>query len=338
MVLRDGGERAGDVLGSEQSAPPLTQPTAGATAEPTASPTVDPTSVPTSKATTAPALEPAPAETVTARPVPRQRSSAPEQAPDDGTGYGATPGVVTHRYSATKRTYTATTQGITLTATFSTTRARTGESVTIDLTASRGEPSCCGLFALYGDGADDTSQDSACPQPRTTQRSATFEHTWNKAKRWVLQLQASQSGCDAGGGSTHVVMRVSIDITPGTTTSNGPSQPTVKVDQSTPPRPGDTSYASYFGTARDSDGYLTKLVLDYGDGTAPKTFRGDLRECRNGPGGQPGVSDADLPYDPPHQHHYTQPGEYVVTLTAYSAGCDGRAVQTGSASFTYVAS
>jgi hypothetical protein len=319
--LRVDGPAAAPVVEAPTTPVPTATPTrAASTATPPARPTTTASATPRTPVATAP----------------RTAASSPERAPDDGTGYGVAPGVVTHRFDPSRKTYSASREGISLTATFSTVRAKTGQPVTITVKGSRGEPTCCSLFALYGDGQSSTSQETACPQPVTTSRTATFEHTWNRAGKWVLQLQANESSC--GGGDAYALMRVTVEITAGTTTSNGPAKPTVKVDRDQQPRPGDDSYAAYYGHAEDEDGWISRLVLDYGDGTAPRTFGGSPRACQEGRGGQPNPSYADLPYDPPHTHHYEAPGEYVVTLTAYSTGCDGRSEQSAKASFTYVAS
>jgi hypothetical protein len=133
-------------------------------------------------------------------------------------------------------------------------------------------------------------------------------------------------------------MTVDVEILPGTYSSNGPDP--VRVDVGThqsATRPDDPYWVSFSGMAQETDGYISRMELDVGDGSPVVVFPGDSRPCRTGSTGQPIDSDAELPgptgptYEPSHEHRYPQKGTYTVTLRAWSTGCDGRDVQTGTA-------
>jgi hypothetical protein len=283
-----------------------------------------------------------------AQPTPRAAASATtstrpvdtgaDSAPDDGSGYGSSPDTVRHRFDPGRTTYTVTKGDVTLMARFSTMRAPSGTPVDLVLEATSGAPSCCSLGVWYGDGAgkhqDGPFQPPQCPNVTGTSSRLDAAHTWNKAQRWVLLIQASRTGCD-NKDTVYLAMQVTIEITPGTSTSNGPFQPWVHVNESAAPVEGDRSYMSYYGEARDDDGWISRLELDYGDGSPPVSFPGDENDCRQGRGGQPLESRAFLPHDPPHTHRYEAADTCTVTLRAWSEGCNGREVQTGVATYTY---
>lgn len=115
--------------------------------------------------------------------------------------------------------------------------------------------------------------------------------------------------------------------TDGELRTQGPITPTVEGGQSYHTNLFDWSYVTVWADARDDDGYITRLVVDYGDGTPPLSFPGDPNPCEVGANGWPLASSAAVPFHPPTTHHYAQPGDYRKTVTVYSAGCDGSSEQ-----------
>ena len=71
-----------------------------------------------------------------------------------------------------------------------------------------------------------------------------------------------------------------IDIAPGTSSGQGPSLPVVQVDNSTPPpkHQNDSAWMTLWGHARDEDGFIKKLIVEWGDGSS-QTFAGDVNGC-----------------------------------------------------------
>lgn len=77
----------------------------------------------------------------------------------------------------------------------------------------------------------------------------------------------------------------------------------------------------------DDDGYVRRLDVDWGDGSAPETLGAEPDGCGAGP---------IFVRRAHHQwatHIYTRPGTYRVTATATSAGCDGRFRQVARAHY-----
>ena len=310
-------------------------PTATPTPEPTAVPSA--TASPTASPTRPPRHAPLPVAAETSA-VPRPtKSAAPIDAAPD---HGSEPVTHTFDYDPGRTTYSFTDEGIALTATFSAMQAKTGQEIAIDITGRGGAKECCHIGVYYGDGGSDDKQfpGDCLTEPKDLRtQSLHVTHPWNRAKRWLMQIQTGEAGCESGPDQKSLVIQVYLDITPGTYSSNGPLKATIAFDESTPPQPGDPSYASYYGDVSEKDGYLTELVLDYGDGTSPKVFPGDPEPCREGAGGQPLTSHARLPSNPPASHHYDAAGTYTWKLTAYSAGCGGKDIQTTVATYTYTA-
>lgn len=264
---------------------------------------------------------------------PRQTGSVPPDVAaslrgETGDGLGPhPPGSVTFPYRAGQTTWDATSNGVQLHLSISA-GARVGVPMTWTMTARDGDGDCCGVYVVYGDGYTAPSQlDCLKLGSGTMQR----QHTFNKPGRHYFLVQGTSDHCNRNGE-----IFGSFDVGPGTSTAQGPTLPTVQLDSSTPV-PGherDPYYVTLWGHAEDEDGYMTKLVVTYGDGTS-KTFGGDPNPCQTGRDGWPVSSYADLPYDPPTPHHYTKPGQYTITLTAYSAGCDGSMVQTAKATYVW---
>ena len=294
----------------------------GTSAGPTATPTPSPTptrtrATPTAKArpatTTAPETDPTATST---------RSSGTY------TDYGPRPpGSVTVPYRAGQTSWDVTADGIRIRV--SMTPAKVGEPMTWTVNASSPDAACCSIYILYGDGYG-TSNGVPCDDPDP---SMAYRHTYNGSGRREFMVQVETERCQHGSQG---VVYGAFDIAPGTPTAQGPALPTVKFDSSVPVKghESDPRYVTLWGEAADEDGFITKLVVDFGDGTS-RTFDPDNVPCQRSMDGWPTASQGSLPYDPPPYHVYKTPGTYRITLTGYSAGCDGSMVQTGRASFTW---
>jgi hypothetical protein len=94
----------------------------------------------------------------------------------------------------------------------------------------------------------------------------------------------------------------------------------------------DTLAVAVYAVAQDIDGYVTKFVIDYGDGTRV-TRAGSQTSCRLGGDGWPTGDAVSLAGAP--QHTYAVAGTYRVKVIAYSTGCDGTDLQSGSKAFTW---
>ena len=293
-----------------------TTPTPSASTSPTPTPTPKPTAT-----TAAPTASPTPRDTPTA--------AATRSSGGGYTNYGPRPpGTVTAPYVPGQRSWDVTSNGFRIRV--SATAAKAGTPMTWTVDASSGARGCCAVYLLFGDGYGATpTMECDAPDP-----SVSYTHTYNRGGRKEFMVQVGDSrSCGASGDGG---LYGTFDVADGPSTSQGPSLPVVKFDTSTPVpgHEGDHRYVSLYAEAQERDGHLTKLVVDFGDGTS-KSFAGDQNPCRRSPDGWPTGSMVWLPHDPPPYHRYAKPGTYRLTLTAYSAGCDGRQVQTGKASFTW---
>jgi hypothetical protein len=314
LVTRDGGGTA--------SLSALPAPAGETTTSPTPPESPAPSESPT------PSETPSPTASTTPKPKPTRTSESPA-AVATYTDYGPRPpGSVTVPYRAGQTSWDVTSGGIRFRV--SMTPAKVGVPMTWTISTS-GPAGCCAVGILYGDGYGDPDNGLPCDDKDPT---VSYTHVYNGSGRREFMAQAVGS---CGRGEETAAVYGAFDIAPGTPSAQGPHLPVVKFDSSTPVKghEGDHSYVSLWGEADDRDGYLTKLVVSFGDGTS-KTFDGDGNKCQQGMDGWPAYSHAMLPYDPPAYHHYTKPGTYTLTLTAYSYSCDGKQQQTGKASFQWV--
>jgi PKD repeat protein len=78
--------------------------------------------------------------------------------------------------------------------------------------------------------------------------------------------------------------------------------------------------------ATDADSYVSRLTLDWGDGSAATNFDYPLSACQAAPSSQ--AADAN--------HRYATAGTYVVRLIVTSVRCDGSDAQTESSETTVI--
>ena len=71
----------------------------------------------------------------------------------------------------------------------------------------------------------------------------------------------------------------------------------------------------------DADSYVSRMTLDWGDGSVPTIFAYPLSSCHDGPSNQ--AADTN--------HGYAAPGRYTVRLIVTSVACDGTGAQTATA-------
>lgn len=308
-----GRDRLSSAAGSPDASTSEAQSTSAATpTRPAASPTQDPTS----------------AATATALPT----ANASDSTPSDGLG-PRPPGSVSVPYSSGQHSWSGTSDGIHLSMSMSPTTPKAGELVTFHITASGADDDCCGIYVVWGDGQVDPGNGVDCMSGlgHGGSNSVTWQHVYNKSGRHTFLLQGISHHCDHNGE-----LYGSLEIGAGVSTSQGPSLPVVETSQSTRPagHESDPSWISLYGHASDRDGYLTSFLVTWGDGTS-QTFDATVDACQRSRDGWPGASEAWVPHEPPPAHHYAKPGDYTVTLTAFSTGCDGKQRQSGHSSFAY---
>jgi hypothetical protein len=286
----------------------------------------------TSSSTPSPSATPTPPLTASPTASAGAASGASDSSPDSGDGLGPHPqGSVVVPHTAGQHTWSGTSNGTSIRASISPQDPTAGSPVTFTVHVSGPTNDCCAVYIVFGDGG--TTGGTSCPLP-TTGGSAThsFTHVYNKPGPHHLLIQAISCHRQDSGE-----LYGTIDIGDGPSTAQGPQLPVVKFSQSTPAKDPEYRTVTLWGQAGDEDGYITKLVVTFGDGTS-HTFAGDGNPCTRTTDGWPGPSEATLPYDPaPYAHRYSKPGTYTLRLTAYSAACNGTDVQHASATFTFTA-
>jgi hypothetical protein len=147
----------------------------------------------------------------------------------------------------------------------------------------------------------------------------TVKHAWrNPGDYTVTVTVTSEDPCDSSVGEESHTLRIPVAVRPGEVTSNGPQAPYTDFVGHMYGEDENATTVTLEWTLRDYDGYIGSLLADWGDGSAPERVRNTQNPCEDGDGD----------YYPPGtwsggaSHEY-EPGEYTVTLTFASTGCDG---------------
>ncbi|MGB8651527.1 MAG: hypothetical protein WCD35_12800, partial [Mycobacteriales bacterium] len=165
-------------------------------------------------------------------------------------------------------------------------------------------------------------------QPQPGSLSVAYDHAWRHAGTFPVTVEVT-SGGGCGPYPPAVESRtvhLQVSIGDGPETSNGSGSPTVR--RVAYGHPGGTRL-SLDADPYDTDGWVTKVVVDFGDGTAQVVHDPGLSGCDDGggayyPGTQPGqTSDS-------WTHQYATKGSYTITFVITSTGCDGADAQTFS--------
>lgn len=287
----------------------------------------------------------APPTTVTTAPTPAKAKPATTttkaHASGGDDGYGPEPpGLPKFSYEPGRTVWEATHNGIALKISIDTATISMGQSVTFSIDATSSDKPCCGIGLLFGDGSQSNVGQQTCPNGPTGPgtRHTTFKHTYNKAKQWTFYLNAWTGNCDVQGDVGG--LKGVINVEPGQSSPQGPSLPTVTVDQTIYRETYVPGTFQVYAHGVDEDGYITRFEVDWGDGSPIETAPGDPAGCRPNLAGWPAKSDAWMPSNPPRQHTYYAGGNgktFTITVTAVSVGCDGQGEQRGSGTFNFFA-
>ena len=241
------------------------------------------------------------------------------------------PGSTVYAYSPGRDSWSATGDGITLHVSMSPAHPHAGQTVTFSFNATA-PAKCCKGFILFGNGRATDNGTDCMEFPAGTGLSTSYTTIYNKSGRYEFEAVAYARSCDHNAG-----FYAWIDVADGTSSGQGPALPVVKIDSSTPKsgHEGDPAWLTLWGDATDDDGYITKLIVDWGDGTTD-SFPGDGGPCQEAADGWPAGTEAMLPGEPnPPYHHYRSYGSFRVTLTAVSTACNGSDVERGHASMSW---
>ena len=245
------------------------------------------------------------------------------------------PNAVAFAYQPGRNSWEAISNGVTLRIAMDPATPRVGEPVRFHVEASYGNAKCCGLFLMHADGGRDSQGGSSTPEECAIEQpgpgSADFTHVYNQPGTWEFSFQASTRCENIRYSDLHGY----VDVAPGMSRSQGPELPKAFISEARAPSdPIDRSTVKVWAKGTDEDGYITRIVIDFGDGTPAVTRAGEPNACRLTPSGWPAASWA-FTVEPFPTHHYSAPGTYTVSATIVSAGCDGSEEQTSTATMAY---
>ena len=291
-----------------------------------------------------------PVATTTTAPQP---APAPTSTPSSAGSTGApplpghrTPGAVVTPFKAGRTEWTGVSNGITLRLVMTTPSPRAGEPVTFLVEASMPAGAmCCHLMLQFGDGSEGVyppyaplGDRSPCSARELTSNTVRGEirHLYNKAGLWNFSFSARWGPTCTAGPTGYGSLDGQLQIGGGgaAPTPQGPQLPSVLPASIYP-------YASRVITlaadVADNDGYIDRVMVDWGDGSPPETYK-NPQPCKTTPGGWPGGTHTKLPHwmgVASVTHRYADDTPRKVTVTAISTGCSGTGEQRGSASLTF---
>lgn len=258
-----------------------------------------------------------------------------------------TPGAVVTPFKAGRNEWSGVSNEISLRLVLSTPAPRADEPVTFVAEASMPGALCCNLTLEFGDGSEaqhppapGLGDHSPCSSRESKSSSVRGElrHVYNKGGRWNFRLTARSGGIcgPSSPAAAYGSLEGTLAIGGGSSspTPQGPSLPTVRPASIYPYEPNVITLSA---EARDDDGHIDRLIVDWGDGSASQSYT-NPQPCRTTPGGWPGGSYTILPFwmgVGPVTHRYRDAGPYKVTVTAISTSCERTGEQRVSGTLTF---
>lgn len=147
-----------------------------------------------------------------------------------------------------------------------------------------------------------------------------FQHAWRAAGTYRVSVGLLTYGCQAEPPVAQVGLETTIVVVGAAATTNGSLAPRAEL------RREEYTDGVRLGLAgSDADGWVTRMVLDWGDGSSPVVLTGGQEPCDDAPTRWP-VSH----WGETLGHRYPAPGPHTVRLTVTSTGCDGGTPQTAT--------
>lgn len=190
-----------------------------------------------------------------------------------------------------------------------------------------------GFHVDFGDGQEwgGVPMDLVCmgrmkgekPHEPPSRDSETLTHSYPESGTYEVLVETFSGGCQVD----HETARLwaEIEVTGAAGASNGPQPPRAKIGHAYYTN-GDPSILVTDIGGYDDDGFVSRVEVDWGDGSAPETFTRPLSECEQDRGWPTGWFSDML------DHVYPEPGLYEVAIEVTSVGCDGEDAQTDTES------
>jgi hypothetical protein len=229
-------------------------------------------------------------------------------------------GSVVFGFQSARSAWSGTANGITLQVQIDPAVPRAGDPVRFKVVADDPTRECCLNSLLFGDGGNAQDPTSRCTDDTPGTAPSEFTHVYNQPGRWEFSFQAMSGRC--GDHNTYGALYGVVEVIAGTSRGQGPALPTIQASEAR--APGETvnpGALKVWANARDEDGYILQFTIDFGDGHATEIRLGDPAGCRTTPSGWPAPSTAAI-QEPYPANQYDAPGDYTVTITVTSTGCD----------------
>ena len=167
---------------------------------------------------------------------------------------------------------------------------------------------------LFGDGTKVVYEpESACGEGTSVKQF--FPHVYKAAGTYYAKATVTTGGCGAATETKVVTSSVKVTSAAAPADDNGPAQPTVSASQVA------AELTKLLLHGADSDGWVKKFYVDWGDGNesiaGPRSFDG----CQN-------LKPSS--WDTYATHTYASPGTYTVKVTVLSTSCSASDGQTAT--------
>ena len=294
------------------------------------------------EANTTTTVAPMATTTTTGRPAAKPTSVADPRAgvATYPLGWAPSQATVVFPYESGRAVWSGVSNGVTVKVSIAPANPRAGDVVRFQVEADAGDLPCCGLSIVYGDGSVTEPytlyRQGVCTEPPPGAASADFTHVYNQPGRWEFSFQAGTESCKEVPPPTYGDLRGWVAVGPGTPTPQGPARPKVILAEAREPsQPVVPGALEVHVDGTDEDGFVTRIVIDWGDGSPPVVLPGDPLGCRPTASGWP-ASSRGWTLAPYPSHQYAARGSYTITAAVISAGCDGTGEQATHASMPYI--
>lgn len=175
----------------------------------------------------------------------------------------------------------------------------------------------------FGDGTIST-QFSPGYGARCASTAFGREHVWKQPGTYHVVV--TLWGCLSYGyvdNDKKATVALDVRVAPGNPSGNGPAVPSGAMPVAAT---ADAMTIHAFVAASDSDGWVTTISLDWGDGTQPAVVHESLAGCDDHGGTRYPSSSID---EDMGTHRYATAGRYTLRSTVTSTACDGLSAQYG---------
>jgi hypothetical protein len=150
-------------------------------------------------------------------------------------------------------------------------------------------------------------------------------HSYPQAGIFEIVVRTYTGGCFVDHETATV--RAKVKVVGTTAVTNGPEPPRAKIGHAYY-TDGDPSILVSDIGGYDDDGFVSRIEVDWGDGSERETFTRPPSQCEQGSGWPTGW------FSEPLEHAYSEEGEYEVEVEVLSVGCGGEDPQSDSVTRT----